>query len=186
MVCVTAPIVMHLFMLCTIFDRKTACNLFQILFAPLPRPPPKNPLRLRFLKTRIWIWFEESAKRVDFMDHDRFLDLPKKAKNPVLDSEILILIFPKKVHTKYRRFREGSFAAHSQFYVWFPRLFDCNITVGAATPLTSKNSLVTKNVHCFGVLLSLFWLTESNASITDWSQCLFHSGPCCILHLLLQ
>ena len=68
MVCVTAPIVMHLFMLCTIFDRKTACNLFQILFAPLPRPPQKNPLRLRFLKTRIWIWFEESAKRVDFMD----------------------------------------------------------------------------------------------------------------------
>ena len=60
------------------------------------------------------------------------------------------------------------------------------LTVGAATPLTSKNSLVTKKVPCFGVLLSLFLITESNASITDWSQCLFRSGPCCILHLLLQ
>ena len=114
-----------------------------------------------FFKIRFSIWFEESTKKV-------FLDLPKKAKNPVLDSEILNLIFPQKTHSKYRRFREESFAAHSRFYAWFPRLFDCNITVGAATPLTSKNSLVTKKVRCFGVLLSLFLITESNACFYYW------------------
>ena len=160
MVCVTAPILLCIYGIC---------------YVPFLIGKPLAT----FLKIRFSIWFEESTKKV-------FLDLPKKAKNPVLDSEILILIFPRKTHSKYRRFREGSFAAHSRFYAWFPRLFDCNITVGAATPLTSKNSLVTKKVPCFGVLLSLFLITESNASITDWSQCLFRSGPCCILHLLLQ
>ena len=169
MVCVTAPILLCIILqhlLCTIFDRKTACNFFQ------------NP---------VFDLIRRIHKESGFNGiHDPFLDLPKKAKNPVLDSEILNLIFPQKTHSKYRRFREESFAAHSRFYAWFPRLFDCNITVGAATPLTSKNSLVTKKVRCFGVLLSLFLITESNASITDWSQCLFRSGPCCILHLLLQ
>ena len=167
MVCVTAPILLCIYGIC---------------YVPFLIGKPLAT----FFKIRFSIWFEESTKKVDLMDHDPFLDLPKKAKNPVLDSEILNLIFPQKTHSKYRRFREESFAAHSRFYAWFPRLFDCNITVGAATPLTSKNSLVTKKVRGFGVLLSLFLITESNASITDWSQCLFRSGPCCILHPLLQ
>ena len=150
MVCVTAPIVMHLrHLLCTIFDRKTACNFFQILFASHP-PPPKNHSEWDFQKSRFGFDSKNPPREWILWIHDPFLDLPKKAKKPFLDSEILILIFLKKTHTKYRRFREGSFAAHSRFYAWFPRLFDCNITVGAATPLTSKNSLVTKKS-------SLFW-----------------------------
>ena len=158
---------MHLrHLLCTIFDRKTACNFFQNPVFDLIRRIHKESGFNGFM-IRFWI-------------------CPKKRKIQFWIRKSWIWFSPKKTHSKYRRFREESFAAHSRFYAWFPHLFDCNITVGAATPLTSKNSLVTKKVRCFGVLLSLFLKTESNASITDWSQCLFRSGPCCILHLLLQ
>ena len=168
MVCVTAPILLCIYGIC---------------YVPFLIGKPLAT----FFKIRFSIWFEESTKKVDLMDSWSVYGFAQKSEkssfgfgNPEFDFP------PKKTHSKYRRFREESFAAHSRFYAWFPRLFDCNITVGAATPLTSKNSLVTKKVRCFGVLLSLFLITESNASITDWSQCLFRSGPCCILHLLLQ
>ena len=155
MVCVTAPIVMHLFMLCTIFDRKTACNLFQILFAPLP-PPPKKPTQIEIFKNPDLDLIRRIRQESGFYGFMiGFWICPKRRKIQFWIRKSWFWFSPQKVHTKYRRFREGSFAAHSQFYVWFPRLFDCNITVGAATPLTSKNSLVTKNVN------SLFWCSPS-------------------------
>ena len=158
-------------------------QLFQILFAP-PPPSPQNHSDWDF-QNPVFDLIRRIHKESVFNGFMiRFWICPKKRKIQFWIRKSWF--FPPKTHSKYRRFREGSFAAHSRFYAWFPRLFDCNITVGAATPLTSKNSLVTKKVPCFGVLLSLFLITESNASITDWSQCLFRSGPCCILHLLLQ
>ena len=173
MVCVTAPIVMHLrHLLSTIFDRKTACNSFQILFA-LPTITQIEIFRNPDLDLIRRIHPESGFH--GFMI--RFWICPKRRKIQFWIRKSWFWFPPQKTHTKYRRFRGGRFAAHSRFYVWFPRLFDCNITVGAATPLTSKNSLVTKKVPCFGFLLSLFLLTESNASITDWSQCLFRSVP---------
>ena len=158
MVCVTAPTVMHLrHLLCTIFDRNTACQFFQILFSLRPLLHPKKHLDCDFQKSGFGFDSKNPLRGWILWIHDPFLDLSKqnkkkKAKNPVLDSQILIWIFPKKTHTKYRRLREGSFTAHSRFYVWFPCLFDCNISVVAATPrLHLTTALVTKNVPCFGV-----------------------------------
>ena len=166
---------------------KPLATFFKSFSPPSPPPPQKKPTQIEIFKNPDLDLIRRIRQESGFYGFMiGFWICPKRRKIQFWIRKSWFWFSPQKVHTKYRRFREGSFAAHSQFYVWFPRLFDCNITVGAATPLTSKNSLVTKNVHCFGVLLSLFWLTESNASITDWSQCLFHSGPCCILHLLLQ
>ena len=53
-------------------------------------------LRLWLSKIQIWIWSEESTQSVDFMGSRSVFGFAPKKKNPVLDLEIRISIFPQK------------------------------------------------------------------------------------------
>ena len=58
---------------------------------------PKKTLRFWISKIWIYIWSEESTLSVDFMDSwSVFGFAKKKPKNPFLDSETRIWIFPEK------------------------------------------------------------------------------------------